>query len=50
MSQPTTLILSEFLKEHTEKLGVVERDRKPQISAFIWVFVFGFAWSDWRNL
>jgi len=25
------------------KLGVVERDRKLQIPAFVWAFVFGFA-------
>ena len=34
---------SEFLEEHAEELGVVERDRKLQIPAFVWAFVFGFA-------
>ncbi len=33
---------SEFLEEHAEELGVIERDRKLQIPAFVWAFVFGF--------
>jgi len=33
--------LSEFLKEYAGELGVVERDRKFQIPAFVWAFVFG---------
>jgi putative transposase len=39
----TTLFPSEFLEEHAEKLGVVERDYKLQIPAFVRAFVFGFA-------
>jgi len=40
----------EFLEEHAEELGVVERDRKLQIPAFIWAFVFGFAAGESRTL
>ncbi|MDL0131929.1 hypothetical protein PNP59_13515, partial [Halobacterium salinarum] len=32
------------------KLGVVERDRKLQIPAFVWAFVFGFAAGESRTL
>jgi putative transposase len=46
----TTLFPSEFLKEHAEELGVVERDRKLQIPAFVWAFVFGFAAGESRTL
>ena len=42
MRRLTTLFPSEFLEEHAEELGVVERDRKLQIPAFVWAFVFGF--------
>ena len=42
MRRLTTLFPSEFLEEHAEELGVVERDRKLQIPAFVWSFVFGF--------
>ena len=35
MRRLTTLFPSEFLEEHAEKLGVVERDRKLQILAFV---------------
>ncbi|AFO59142.1 putative ISH8 transposase [Natrinema sp. J7-2] len=42
MRRITTLFPSEFLEEHAEELGVVERDRKLQIPAFVWAFVFGF--------
>jgi len=41
MRRLTTLFPSEFLEEHAEELGVVERDRKLQIPAFVWAFVFG---------
>lgn len=41
MRRLTTLFLSEFLEDHAEELGVVERDRKLQIPAFVWAFVFG---------
>ncbi|ELZ21457.1 putative ISH8 transposase [Natrinema limicola JCM 13563] len=41
---------SEFLKEHAEELGVVERDCKLQIPAFVWAFVFGFAAGESRTL
>nr|CAA28525.1 unnamed protein product [Halobacterium salinarum] len=43
MRRLTTLFPSEFLEDHAEELGVVERDRKLQIPAFVWAFVFGFA-------
>jgi len=39
-----------FLEEHAEELGVVERDRKLQIPAFVWAFVFGFAAGESRTL
>jgi len=41
MRRLTTLFPSEFLEEHAEELGVVERDRKLQMPAFVWAFVFG---------
>jgi putative transposase len=50
MCRLTTLFPSEFLEEHAEELGVVERDRKLQIPAFVWVFVFGFAAGESRTL
>ena len=50
MRRLTTLFPSEFLEEHVEELGVVERDRKLQIPAFVWTFVFGFAAAERRNL
>jgi putative transposase len=46
----TTLFPSEFLEEHAEELGVVERDRKLQIPALVWAFVFGFAAGEGRTL
>ena len=49
MRRLTTFFLSEFLEEHAEELGVVERDGKLQMPAFAWSFVFGFATSGWRN-
>ncbi len=50
MRRLTTLFLSEFLEGHAEFLGVVERDRKLQIPAFVWAFVFGFAAGESRTL
>ena len=50
MRRLTVLFPSEFLEEHAEELGVVERDRKLQIPVFIWAFVFGFAASESRTL
>jgi putative transposase len=50
MRRLTTLFPSEFLEEHAEELGVVERDRKLQIPAFVWTFVFGFAAGESRTL
>lgn len=41
MRRLTTLFFSEFLEEYAEELGVVEHDRKLQILAFVWAFVFG---------
>jgi len=46
MCRLTTLLPSEFLKGHAEEFGVVERDRKLQIPAFVWSFVFGFRHND----
>jgi len=42
-SRRTTLFPFEFLEEHAEKLGVVERESKLQVPALVWTFVFGFA-------
>jgi IS4 transposase len=39
-----------MLEEHAEELGVVERDGKFQIPAFVWAFVFGFAAGESRTL
>jgi len=50
MRRLTTLFPSEFLEEYAEELGVVERDRKLQIPAFVWAFVFGFAAGESRTL
>ena len=50
MRRLTTLFPSEFLEEHAEELGVVKRDRKLQIPAFVWTFVFGFAAGESRTL
>jgi hypothetical protein len=36
MGRLITLFPSEFLDEHAEKLGVVKRDCKLQIPAFVW--------------
>jgi putative transposase len=40
----------EFLEEHAEELGAVERDCKLQVPAFVWAFVFGFAAGENRTL
>ncbi len=50
MRRLTTLFPSKFLEEHAEELGVVERDRKLQIPAFVWALVFGFAAGESRTL
>ena len=50
MRRLTTLFPSEFLEEHAEELGVVERDHKLQIPAFVWAFVFAFAADESRTL
>ena len=50
MRRLTTLFPSEYLKEHAEELGVVERDRKTQMPALVWSFVFGFAAGESRTL
>ncbi len=41
MRRLTSLFPSDFLEEHAEKLGVVERNRKLQMPSFVWAFVFG---------
>ena len=50
MRRLTTLFPSEFLEEHAEELGVVERDGKLQIPVLVWAFVFGFAAGESRTL
>ncbi|AAV44555.1 putative ISH8 transposase (plasmid) [Haloarcula marismortui ATCC 43049] len=50
MRRLTTLFPSEFLEEHAEELGVVERDRNPQIPVLVWALVFGFAAGESRTL
>ena len=50
MHRLTTLFPSDLLEEHAEELGVVERDRKLQMPAFVWSFVFGFAAGESRTL
>ena len=50
MRRLTTLFPSEFLEEHAEELGVVERNRKTQMPALVWSFVFGFAAGESRTL
>jgi putative transposase len=46
----TTLFPPTALKDHTEALGVVERDSKIRIPALVWAFVFGFAAGESRTL
>jgi len=48
MRRLTTLFPSEFLEEHAEELGVVEREGKLQVPVLVWALVFGFAASG-RN-
>ena len=43
MRRLTTLLPSEYLKEHAEELSVVECDRKLRIPVLVWSLVFGFA-------
>jgi IS4 transposase len=50
MRRLTTLFPTEFLEEHAEELGVVERDRDLQMPALVWSFVFGFATGESRTL
>jgi len=50
MRRLTTHFPSEFLEEHAEELGVVECNRKPQIPALVWSFVFDFAAGESRTL
>jgi IS4 transposase len=50
MRRLTTLFPSDLLEEHAEELGVVERDGKLQVPAFVWSFVFGFAAGESRTL
>ncbi|SDK05526.1 putative transposase, partial [Halovenus aranensis] len=50
MRRLTTLFPSDLLEEHAEELGVVERDGKLQMPAFVWSFVFGFAAGESRTL
>ena len=50
MRRLTTLFPSEFLEEHAEELGVVERDGKLQIPILVWSLVFGFAAGESRTL
>ncbi|ELY59308.1 IS4 family transposase [Natronococcus jeotgali] len=50
MRRLTTLFPSEFLEEHAEELGVVEREGKLEIPVLVWVLVFGFATGESRTL
>ncbi|WP_434530116.1 IS4 family transposase (plasmid) [Haloarcula sp. NS06] len=50
MRRLTTLFPSEFLEDHAEELGVVERESKLQIPVLVWAFVFGFAAGECRTL
>ncbi len=50
MRRLTSLFLSEFLEKHAEELGVVESDRKLQVPAFVWAFVFGLRRGEGRTL
>jgi len=50
MRRLTTLFPSEFLEDHAEELGVVERDRDLQIPVLVWALVFGFAAGESRTL
>jgi len=50
MRRLTSLFSSEFFEEHAEGLSLAERNRKLQIPAFVWAFVFGFACDKGRTL
>jgi putative transposase len=50
MRRLTTLLPSEFLEEHTEELGVVEREGKLHVPILVWALVYGFAASESRTL
>src|SRR6056297_2883389 len=50
MRRLTTLFPSEFLEEHAEELGVVEREGKLQVPVLVWALVFGFAAGESRTL
>ena len=50
MRRLTTLFPSEFLEEHAEELGVIEREGKLQIPVLVWALVFGFAAGESRTL
>jgi IS4 transposase len=50
MRRLTTLFPSEYLEEHAEELGVVEREGKLQIPVLVWSLVFGFAAGEDRTL
>ena len=43
MRRLNTLFPSEYLEDHAEFLGVVERENKLQIPVLVWALVFGFA-------
>jgi len=50
MRRLTTLFPSEYLEEHAEELGVVEREGKLQVPVLVWALVFGFAAGESRTL
>ncbi|ELY59279.1 putative ISH8 transposase [Natronococcus jeotgali DSM 18795] len=50
MRRLTTLFPSEYLEEHAEELGVVEREGKLQVPVLVWALVFGFATGESRTL
>jgi len=50
MRRLTTLFPSEFLEEHAEELGVVEREGKLQLPVLVWALVFGSAAGESRTL
>ena len=50
MRRLTTLFPSEFLEEHAEELGMVEREGKLQVPVLVWALVFGIAAGESRTL
>ena len=50
MRRLSTLFPSDFLEEHAEELGVVEREGKLQIPVLVVAFVFGFPLGVSRTL